>query len=66
MPDAVPPNQQVTPAVAAGTGTGTPIEPHVEPEGVTITLDGRQVTAKKGEMLIAAAERAGTYIPRFC
>jgi hypothetical protein len=32
---------------------------HVEPDGVTITLDGRQVTAKKGEMLIAAAERAG-------
>jgi NADH-quinone oxidoreductase subunit G len=33
---------------------------------LTFTLDGRQVTAKKGELLIAAAERAGTYIPRFC
>ena len=32
----------------------------------TFTLDGREVTAKKGELLIAAAERAGTYIPRFC
>jgi NADH-quinone oxidoreductase subunit G len=32
----------------------------------TFTLDGRAVTAKKGELLIAAAERAGTYIPRFC
>ena len=32
----------------------------------TFTLDGRTVTAKKGELLIAAAERAGTYIPRFC
>ena len=30
------------------------------------TLDGRQVTGRKGEMLIAAAERAGTFIPRFC
>ncbi len=30
------------------------------------TLDGREVTATKGELLIAAAERAGTYIPRFC
>ena len=30
------------------------------------TLDGRTVRARKGEMLIAAAERAGTYIPRFC
>jgi NADH-quinone oxidoreductase subunit G len=33
---------------------------------VTINLDGRAVTAKPGELLIAAAERAGTYIPRFC
>jgi NADH-quinone oxidoreductase subunit G len=30
------------------------------------TLDGREVRARKGELLIAAAERAGTYIPRFC
>ncbi len=30
------------------------------------TLDGRTVRARKGEMLIAAAERSGTFIPRFC
>jgi NADH-quinone oxidoreductase subunit G len=36
------------------------------PEEVTFTLDGREITAAKGEMLIAAAERAGTFIPRFC
>jgi len=35
-------------------------------QGVSITLDGRAVSAKPGELLIAAAERAGTYIPRFC
>ncbi len=35
-------------------------------EQLTFTLDGRQVTASKGELIIAAAERAGTYIPRFC
>ena len=35
-------------------------------ELVTFTLDGREVTASKGEVIIAAAERAGTYIPRFC
>jgi NADH-quinone oxidoreductase subunit G len=35
-------------------------------EQISITLDGRTVTAKPGELLIAAAERAGTYIPRFC
>ena len=33
---------------------------------VTITLDGRQVEAVSGELIIAAAERAGVYIPRFC
>ncbi len=33
---------------------------------VTFTLDGRSVTAEPGEFLIAAAERAGTFIPRFC
>jgi len=33
---------------------------------ISISLDGRTVSAKPGEMLIAAAERAGTYIPRFC
>jgi len=38
----------------------------VEEATVTFTLDGRQVTAPKGQMLIAAAERAGVFIPRFC
>jgi NADH-quinone oxidoreductase subunit G len=33
---------------------------------VTITVDGRPVEAVAGEPLIAAAERAGSYIPRFC
>jgi len=33
---------------------------------VTFTLDGREVSAPAGEFLIAAAERAGTFIPRFC
>ncbi len=40
--------------------------PKPTPEKVTITLDGKQVEANKGEMIIAAAERAGVYIPRFC
>jgi NADH-quinone oxidoreductase subunit G len=31
-----------------------------------ITVDGRQVEADRGELVIAAAERAGVYIPRFC
>ncbi len=33
---------------------------------VTITVDGREVEACPGEMLITAAQRAGTFIPRFC
>jgi NADH-quinone oxidoreductase subunit G len=34
--------------------------------GAAITIDGREVTARKGELVIDAAERAGVYIPRFC
>jgi len=33
---------------------------------VTISLNGRSVEAAPGELLIEAAERAGTYVPRFC
>jgi NADH-quinone oxidoreductase subunit G len=33
---------------------------------VKITVDGREVEAAEGELVIAAAERTGTYIPRFC
>lgn len=33
---------------------------------VSITIDGRTIEAEPGELLIAAAERAGTYVPRFC
>ena len=40
--------------------------PPSEPEQISLTIDGRPVSAKPGELLIAAAERAGTYIPRFC
>jgi NADH-quinone oxidoreductase subunit G len=31
-----------------------------------IVIDGRTVDADDGELIIAAAERAGVYIPRFC
>jgi NADH-quinone oxidoreductase subunit G len=33
---------------------------------IKITVDGKVIEAKQGEMVIAAAERGGTYIPRFC
>ena len=33
---------------------------------VRFTVDGRQVEAAAGEMLIAVTDRAGIYVPRFC
>lgn len=33
---------------------------------LTVTIDGNPIEANPGELLIAAAERTGTYIPRFC
>ncbi|HJQ48234.1 MAG TPA: NADH-quinone oxidoreductase subunit G [Amycolatopsis sp.] len=37
------------------------------PEGyVKLTIDGEEVVAPKGELLIRTAERLGTVIPRFC
>jgi NADH-quinone oxidoreductase subunit G len=42
------------------------VSPDASEELIHFTLDGRPATAIKGEMLIAAAERAGTFIPRFC
>jgi NADH-quinone oxidoreductase subunit G len=41
-------------------------EPAPAKTTLSITVDGRPVEANPGELLIAAAERAGTYIPRFC
>jgi NADH-quinone oxidoreductase subunit G len=40
--------------------------PEPDPNAVTVTINGRQVPAIKGELVIAAADRAGEYIPRFC
>jgi NADH-quinone oxidoreductase subunit G len=35
-------------------------------EPVKITVDGREIEVDAGELLIEAAQKAGTYIPRFC
>jgi NADH-quinone oxidoreductase subunit G len=35
-------------------------------ELVNIEIDGKPVKARKGEMIIRAADREGVYIPRFC
>ena len=41
-------------------------EPATEAATVTLTINGQEVDAAPGELVIAAAERHGTYIPRFC
>ncbi|HUA94991.1 MAG TPA: 2Fe-2S iron-sulfur cluster-binding protein, partial [Acidimicrobiales bacterium] len=51
----------MTDSASVGEGSHT-----AAPPGVPFTLDGRPSTANPGELLISAAERAGTYIPRFC
>ncbi len=38
----------------------------IETDGVPVTIDGTEIIANKGELLIDAAERNGVYIPRFC
>jgi NADH-quinone oxidoreductase subunit G len=35
-------------------------------DGVSIEVDGKEIQVQKGELLIDACERNGTYIPRFC
>ena len=46
---------------------GTAGEPEPVPEGhVRLIIDGIEVIAPKGELVIRAAERIGTAIPRFC
>lgn len=40
--------------------------PEPDPNAVAVTLNGRQIEARKGELVIAAAERHDTYIPHFC
>ncbi|HUR50166.1 MAG TPA: NADH-quinone oxidoreductase subunit NuoG [Acidimicrobiales bacterium] len=43
-----------------------PAPEETKPPGVPVTIDGREVSAQPGELVIAAAERSGIYIPRFC
>ena len=43
-----------------------PVNPNVPPDHVTIEIDGKVLYAPKGSMIIAAADKAGIPIPRFC
>jgi NADH-quinone oxidoreductase subunit G len=42
------------------------VEPEPDPNIVPVTLNGREIEARKGELIIATAERHDTYIPHFC
>ncbi|MEZ5342913.1 MAG: NADH-quinone oxidoreductase subunit NuoG [Acidimicrobiales bacterium] len=44
----------------------TATEPTKATTGVPFTLNGRELEAEQGELLIDAAERNGVHIPRFC
>ena len=50
------------------TSVTTTEQPKAEPakDTVTVTVDGMTFEAKKGELLIKAAQEHGVYIPRFC
>ena len=41
-------------------------EPMADSTGVTLTIDGREVTVPEGTLVIRAAEQLGIDIPRFC
>ena len=51
---------------AAGSESEAVPTPPPDPNAVRLTINGRQVVARKGDLVIAAAQRVGEYIPRFC
>ena len=68
MSDVTESEAETAPAQPVSLGRAERYEGRVVPitDPITITVDGRTVTAQKGELLIDACERAGAYIPRFC
>jgi NADH-quinone oxidoreductase subunit G len=59
-----PPAGTPDPAGAAPAGSApAAVRP---PDGVTVTIDGFEITVPKGTLVIRAAERLGIQIPRFC
>ena len=43
-----------------------PVNPNLPPDHVTVFIDGVELAAPKGSMIIQAADKAGIPIPRFC
>ena len=44
----------------------SPVNPNLPPDHVTVFIDGNELAAPKGSMIIQAADKAGIPIPRFC
>jgi len=43
-----------------------PVNPNLPPDHVTVFIDGVELAAPKGSMIIQVADKAGIPIPRFC
>ena len=43
-----------------------PVNPNLPPDHVTVFIDGVEMAAPKGSMIIQVADKAGVPIPRFC
>ncbi len=56
-------NPPAGPLEPAGPAPASPVRP---PDGVTVTIDGFEITVPKGTLVIRAAEQLGIQIPRFC
>ncbi len=56
----------MTSEVEKQSGSATAVEPSHRVDTVTLTIDGVEITAPKGELVIRTAERMGIAIPRFC
>ena len=60
-PDDRAADQTPQPAEPGGAG-----QPRAAADGVTVTIDGFEITVPKGTLVIRAAEQLGIQIPRFC
>ena len=56
-------NPPAGPLEPAGPAPANPVRP---PDGVTVTIDGFEITVPKGTLVIRAAEQLGIQVPRFC
>ena len=54
------------PSASGGSAPGSEGAAPRDPGAITIEVDGRKLSARKGQMLIEVTDASGIYIPRFC